>query len=169
MGGVDGALGSGGMNDVPWNGSLLRLLLNSWQMLCRREGNGLGGKTGSGGISSTITWFTQMLNRRLGGSLLGNSSGRLGFGATHLGSSFGVGGGSGGIAFVRLNLGSLGFTVGKNGLDPVDPGDSGECCMLLSIAFLRRGSLMLATEIGPPGDRPSEDDEYVGEISILSS
>lgn len=116
-----------------------------------------------------ITWFTHMLNRRFGGSLLGNSSGRLGFGATHFGNSFGVGGG-GIAAFARLNLGSLLFTGGKNGVGPEGPPASGECkSMLLSTAFLRRGSLMLATEIEPPDDRPSEGEEYVGEMSILSS
>lgn len=113
-----------------------------------------------------------MLSRRLGGSFLGNSSGKLGFGAIHLGSSFGVVGGGGAIVFVRLNLGSFGLTVGKNGLGPVGPPDSGECrCMLLSTAFLKRGSLMFAIGMAgsPPADRPSEGEEYDGEISILSS
>lgn len=106
----------------------------------------------------------------MGGSFLGNSSGKLGFGATHFGSSFGVVVGGGGIVLVRLNRGSLGLTVGKNGLTPGGPPCSGECkCMLLSTAFRKRGSLMFAIDIGPPADRPSDGEEYVGEISIRSS
>lgn len=138
---------------MPWNGSLFRLLLNSWQMLWRRCGNCLRGIIGSGGISSIMTWFTQMLKRRLGGSFLADSSGRLGFGAMHLGNSFG----GGRLGLVRLNLGSFGFTVGKKG-DEADPGESGECrSMLLSTAFLSRGSLMLETDTGgPTTDRPSD-------------
>lgn len=89
-----------------------------------------------------MTWFTQMLNRRLGGSFWADSRGKLGFGAMHLGNSFG----GGRFGFVRLNLGSFDFTVGKKG-DGADPGESGECrSMLLSTAFRSRGSLMLATD-----------------------
>lgn len=103
---------------------------------------------------------------------MGKSRGRFGFGATHRGSSFGIGAGGIGIGtFTRFRRGSLAFAVGKNGFALSGPkGGSGECpCMLLSTAFLIRGSFMLTAGGAPLAARLSEGEEYVGEISIRSS
>lgn len=66
-----------------------------------------------------------MLRRLLGGSFLGKSNGKFGFGATHRGNSLGVGaGGIGGFALFKR--GSLGFMTGKNGFGLSGPKISGE-------------------------------------------